>query len=87
MNEAALAALEGQLERSRREREDEFEKQKRIERHLEALRSVAGMLSDPEEIAAFEEATRRHPLFRGRELGIEPDEEEQTVFEEAMYGS
>lgn len=74
MNESQLAALEQQLERSRLENEDEVEKQRRIERQLEALRNIVGMLSDPEEYAEFEKHARRRPLFGGRKLDIEPDE-------------
>ena len=74
MNEGQLAALERQLERSRRESEDGVEKQRRIERQLKALRDVAGMLSDTEEYAEFEKHARHRPLFGGRKLDLEPDE-------------
>ena len=54
---------------------DELEKEERIKRQLEALHNVAGMLSDPEEYAEWEKHTRRRPLFGGRTLDLEPDEE------------
>ncbi len=46
--------------------------QARIKRQLEALRAVAGIITDPEDVAAFEEATKRRPFFGSRELDIEP---------------
>ena len=75
MDEAELAALDQQLERSKREHESEADKRVRIERQLEAFRSITGMLSDPEEYAEFEKHARRRPLFGGRTLDLEPDEE------------
>ena len=76
MNEAELVALEQQMQRAKRRSETEAEKQARIERQLEAFRGITGMLSDPEEYAEFEEHTRRRPLFGGRTLDLEPDEED-----------
>ncbi len=46
--------------------------QARIKRQLEALRAVAGIITDPEDVAVFEEATKRRPFFGSRELDIEP---------------
>jgi len=67
LDEAQLLALEKQL--------DDLSKEERIKRQLEALRNVAGMLSDPEEYAEFEKHARRRSLFGGRTLELEPDEE------------
>ena len=63
-NEAELLEVEEDL-RSRAN-------QARIKRQLEALRAVAGSITDPEDVAAFEEATKRRPFFGSRELDIEP---------------
>ncbi len=46
--------------------------QARIKRQLEALCAVAGIITDPEDVAAFEEATKRRPFFGSRKLDIEP---------------
>ena len=46
--------------------------QARIKRQLEALRAVAGTITDPEDVAAFEEATKRQPFLGSRELDLEP---------------
>ena len=70
MDEAELAALEEQIERSKGE--NEIEKQKRIKQQLEALRDIAGIITDPEEVAALEEATQRRSFFGDRTLDIEP---------------
>ena len=67
MDEAQLLQMEKLLET--------FAKEERIKRQLEALRNVAGILSDPEEYAEFEKHARRRSLFGGRTLDLEPDEE------------
>lgn len=36
-----------------------------VEEEMRLWESLAGMLSDPEDYAAFEEAARRRPLFGG----------------------
>ena len=73
LDEGQLEAIEEQIKWSKRE--SEAEKQERIKRQLEALRSVAGILSDPEDYAEFEKHARRRSLFGGRQLGLEPDED------------
>ena len=75
MDEAELAVLEEQIKRAKRQSETEEEKQARIERQLKAFRGIVGLLSDPEEYAEFEKHARRRPLFGGRTLDLEPDEE------------
>ncbi len=51
---------------------DDFAKDEKVKRQLEALRSISGIITDPEEIAALERATQRRPFFGNRELDIEP---------------
>ena len=46
--------------------------QKRIKRQLEALHGVIGIITDSEDVVAFEEATKRRPFFGSRKLDIEP---------------
>ncbi len=46
--------------------------QARIKRQLEALRGIVGVITEPEDVAAFEEATKRRPFFGARELDLEP---------------
>ncbi len=70
LSEAELRALEAELEG--RYPLSHPSKEERIKRQLEALRAVTGILSDPEDIRAFEEATRRRPLFRQYERDEEP---------------
>ena len=72
LDEGQLAAVEKQIKWFRPERE--ADKQERIKRQLEALHSVAGMLSGPEDYAEFEKYARRRPLFGGRTLDLGPDE-------------
>lgn len=62
MSEAELRVLEAELES--RYPLSHLSKEERIKRQLEALRAITGILCDPEDIRAFEEATRRRPLFR-----------------------
>ncbi|CAN5874016.1 hypothetical protein BH24DEI2_BH24DEI2_16720 [soil metagenome] len=64
MNETQLLELEKLL--------DDLAKKERMERQLEALRNIAGIITDPEEIAALEQATQRRPFFGNRELDLEP---------------
>lgn len=61
-NEAELLEVEEDL-RSRAN-------QARIKRQLEALRAVAGSITNPEDVAAFEAATKRQFSFVGYTLGI-----------------
>lgn len=56
------------------ERHIDEEMQEKIARQLAALRAVTGILSEPDDIAAFEEATRRRSLFDGRRLDLEPND-------------
>ncbi len=74
LDEIQLEAIEKQIKGSKRESEPE--KQERIKRQIEVLHSVAGMLSDPKDYAEFERHARRRPLFGGRTLDLEPDEED-----------
>ena len=74
LDEGQLAAIEKQIQRFRLE--SEADKQARIKRQLEALHSVAGMLSDPEDYAEFEKHARRRSLFGGRKLDLEPDKKD-----------
>ncbi len=69
MDEGTLAALETKL--------DELEKPspEEIERRLNAWRGIFGLLADPEEYAEFEKYARRRPLFGGRSLDLEPDDD------------
>jgi hypothetical protein len=46
-----------------------------IRRRLDAWEGIFGMLSDPEDYAEFEKLARRRPLFGGRTLELEPDED------------
>ncbi len=63
LDESQLLELERQLDDLR---------EKRIDRQLKALRAVAGTISDPEDVAPLEEATKRQPFFGSRELNLEP---------------
>ncbi len=63
MDETQLLKLEKEL--------DELEEGARIERQLEALKQVAGIISDPEDVAALEQATRRRPFFGGPYANLE----------------
>jgi len=63
LDESQLLELERQLDDLR---------EKRIDRQLKALRAVSGTISDPEDVAALEEATKRQPFFGSRELNLEP---------------
>ena len=51
---------------------DEAKKQARLERQLKALEEIAGIITDPEEIEALEQAVQRRPFFGDRKLDIEP---------------
>ena len=64
MDEAQLLETEKLIE--------ELKKEERIKRQLEAFHNIFGIITDPEEIAALEEATRRRPFFGDRKLDIEP---------------
>jgi len=57
------------------EKLDEVDKQTRLERQLEALKNITGILSDPEDYAEFEKHARRRSLFGGRTLDLEADDE------------
>ncbi len=46
-----------------------------VEEELQLWNELAGTLSDPEDEAAFEEASRRRSLFGGRTLDFGSDEE------------
>lgn len=84
MDEQQLEHLEKQLRQEDQKRRElelrldherrEADRARKIERQLAALRAVAGMISDPDDVAAFAEATRRRPLFGGRTLDLEPDD-------------
>ncbi len=69
LDEARLGALEQQL----------AEELGAPERQLRAWRSIYGLLSDPEDYAAFEKASRRRSLFGGRTLNLEPDDESNST--------
>ncbi len=62
MDEAQLLEMEKLL--------DEMETG-RIKRQLEILRKVTGSITDTEEIAVLEEATRRRPFFGDRERPLD----------------
>lgn len=42
-----------------------------VSEELRLWRELAGTLSDPEDLAIFETAARRRPLFKGRAVGLE----------------
>ncbi len=69
LDEGKLQALETRLDEITKPSPEE------IERRLAAWRGIYGLLSDPEEYAEFEKHARRRPLFGGRTLELEPDEE------------
>lgn len=48
--------------------------EKVLERRLSAWRGIYGLLSDPDEYAAFEAAAQRRPLFGGRGPDLEGDD-------------
>ncbi len=50
------------------------DKAQKTEQRLAALRAVVGIINDPDDIAAFEEATRRQPLFGGRTLDMDSND-------------
>ena len=72
MDETELVVLEKQLTEKLEGPSGKLAKEERMKRQLEALREVVGTITDPEDIAAFEEAAKRRPFFRSRKLDIKP---------------
>jgi hypothetical protein len=77
LDEARLSELE-------RELEAKDKTALTLEEELRLWDELSRTLEDasPEDRAAFEEATRRRPLFGGRTLALKPDPESQRSAEE-----